>query len=66
MFLKILVYSVAIWLFIKVTRRAIRILLGVEQKKSSDSHINHRSTASRLKRIDDVEEAVFTEIDDKH
>lgn len=66
MFLKILVYSVAIWLFIKVTRRAIRILLGVEQKKSSDSHINHRSTASSLKRIDDVEEAVFTEIDDKH
>jgi len=66
MFLKILVYSVAIWFFIKVTRKAIRIWLGVAPKKAFDSHVNHNSTASGSKRVDDVEDAVFTEIADKH
>jgi hypothetical protein len=66
MFLKILVYSVAIWFFIRILRRFVRVWLGVPLGGSINPKFNQSSSAPGSRRIDDVEEAVFTEIDDKH
>lgn len=65
MLLKILVYAVAIWFFVRILRRLAMVWLGVKHvQNNSRSRTSGRPTDGS-RRIDDVEEADYIEIDDK-
>ncbi len=64
MFLKILVYSIAIWFFIRIFRRAARLWFGATPNRTFERPSPNNGTKQGAKRIDDAEDAVFTEVDD--
>ncbi len=64
MFLKILIYSIAIWFFIRIIRRVAKFWFGVSSNRTSERPISNNGAKQGSKRIDDVEDAVFTEVDD--
>jgi hypothetical protein len=66
MLLKILVYSVAIWFFVRVIRRVARLWFGIPPNRSFGTGTHQHGSRTSAKHIDDVDDAVFTEIDDKH
>lgn len=64
MLLKLLVYAVAIWFFFRIIRRLVAVWLGVKQMQSGSQHPSGGRRKAGNRRIDDVEEADYTEIDD--
>lgn len=65
MLLKLLVYAVAIWFFVRILRRFAMVWFGINSARSNaQKHAGGRHASSN-RRIDDVEEADYIEIDDK-
>jgi hypothetical protein len=66
MFLKILIYSVAIYFFVRFIRRFVGVYFGLAANRGVDNRFHNGRSSGPNKRIDEVEDADYTEIDDKH
>jgi len=64
MLLKFLVYAVAIWFFFRIIRRLAVVWLGIKHVQSGGNRPSGTRPSAGSRRIDDVEEADYTEIDD--
>ena len=65
-FLKFLVYVFAIWFFIRVLRRTFALWVGSTAKGSFSQTSSQAGVKFGQKGINNVEDAEFTEVEDKH
>jgi len=65
-FFKFLVYAFAIWFFVRVLKRAVALWIGSTPKRSFNQAKDQTGVKFGQKGIKDVEDAEFTEVEDKH